>query len=74
MTTEIYVTQANAERFLKAYFGDHGKLDSRNFNYLLNESAAGETSKPHSFRKGSGTHSLPHSYFHRSGFAFSGDV
>lgn len=46
MTTEIYVTQANAERFLKAYFEEHGKPDSRNFNYLLNDQRRGRYPNP----------------------------
>ena len=51
MTTETYVTQANAERFLKAYFEKHGKPDSRNFNYLLNDQRRGRHLNPISFVK-----------------------
>jgi hypothetical protein len=41
MAKKVYVTQANAERFLKLYFEKHGKPDSRNFNYLLNDQRRG---------------------------------
>jgi hypothetical protein len=51
MTKEIYVTQANAERFLKAYFEKHGKPDSRNFNYLLNDQRRGRHPNPIPFEK-----------------------
>jgi len=51
MTKEIYVTQANAERFLKAYFEKHGKPDSRNFNYLLNDQRRGRHLNPIPFVK-----------------------
>lgn len=51
MTTETYVTQANAERFLKAYFEKHGKPDSRNFNYLLNDQRRGRCPNPIPFLK-----------------------
>lgn len=51
MITEIYVTQANAERFLKAYFEKHGKPDSRNFNYLLNDQRRGRHPNPIPFVK-----------------------
>lgn len=51
MTKEIYVTQANAERFLKAYFEKHGKPDSRNFNYLLNDQRRGRHPNPIPFVK-----------------------
>jgi hypothetical protein len=51
MTTEIYITQANAERFLKAYFEERGKPDSRNFNYLLNDQRRGRHPNPIPFVK-----------------------
>lgn len=51
MTKEVYVTQANAERFLKAYFEKHGKPDSRNFNYLLNDQRRGRCPNPIPFVK-----------------------
>lgn len=51
MTKEVYVTQANAERFLKAYFEKHGKPDSRNFNYLLNDQRRGRYLNPIPFVK-----------------------
>lgn len=37
MTTETYLTQPNAARFLEEYFKMHGKSDPRNFQYLLND-------------------------------------
>jgi hypothetical protein len=51
MTTEIYITQAKAERFLEAYFEKHGKPDSRNFNYLLNDQRRGRHPNPIPFVK-----------------------
>jgi hypothetical protein len=51
MTKEIYVTQANAERFLKEYFEKQGKPDSRNFNYLLNDQRRGRHPNPIPFVK-----------------------
>jgi hypothetical protein len=51
MTKKVYVTQANAERFLKLYFEKHGKPDSRNFNYLLNDQRRGRCPNPIPFVK-----------------------
>lgn len=46
MTTETYVTQAHAARFLEDYFKRHGRPDSRNFNYLLNDQRRGRCPNP----------------------------
>ncbi len=43
MTTEIYLSQANAARFLEDYFERHGKPDTRNFQYLLNDQRRGRS-------------------------------
>lgn len=42
MTTETYVTQAHAARFLTEYFEKAGKPDPRDFGYLLNDQRCGK--------------------------------
>ena len=51
MTKEIYITQANAARLLEAFFEKHGKPDTRNFQYLLNDQRRGRCLNPIPFVK-----------------------
>lgn len=51
MTTETYVTQANAARLLERYFESCGKPDTRNFQYLLNDQRRGRYPNPIPFVK-----------------------
>lgn len=51
MKTEVFVSQANAARILEAFFKMHGKPDSRNFQYLLNDQRRGRCANPIPFQK-----------------------
>jgi hypothetical protein len=44
--TEVFVSQANAARILEAFFKMHGKPNSRNFQYLLNDQRRGRAANP----------------------------
>lgn len=51
MTTETFVTQANAARFLEEFFAKGGKPDPRNFQYLLNDQRRERYPNPIQFEK-----------------------